>query len=88
MKVNEDNISQKERLMDHKNRFQLIWAAALILMGVGMFFRVPVVVEKMAGAFDTTAGLYFFRFSFYLIAVILIGGGIKKIQKFWPSDKE
>ncbi|MEZ4576832.1 MAG: hypothetical protein R2861_02960 [Desulfobacterales bacterium] len=45
------------------------------LMGVGVFFRVPVVVEKMAGAFDTNAGLYFFRFSFYLIAVILIGGG-------------
>ena len=74
--------------MNQKNRFQLIWAAALILMGVGIFFRVPVVVEKMAGAFDTKAGLYFFRFSFYLIAVILIGGGIKKIQKFWPLDKE
>jgi hypothetical protein len=74
--------------MDNKNSFQMIWAAALILMGVAIFFRVPVVVEKMAGAFDTNTGLYFFRFSFYLIAVILIGGGLKKIVKFWPSDKK
>jgi hypothetical protein len=74
--------------MDNKRNFQMIWAVALILMGIAVFFRVPAVAEKMAGAFDTNAGLYFFRFSFYLIAVILIGGGIKKIFKFWPSDKE
>ncbi len=74
--------------MDNKKNIQLIWAAALILMGVAVFFRVPAVAEQVAAAFETEKGLYFFRFSFYLIAVILIGGGIRKIQKFWPLEKK
>ncbi len=73
--------------MDNKSRLQLIWGMALIVMGVGVIFRVPLVIERMSGAVQFNSGLYFFRFCFYLIAVILIGGGIKKIQKYWPSPK-
>jgi hypothetical protein len=53
-------------------------------MGIAVFFRVPVVIEKMSDSVELNSGLYFLRFSFYLIAVILIGGGIKKIQKYRP----
>lgn len=70
--------------MDPKSRNQLIWGIALIAMGIGVFFRVPVVSERLANAIGTGAELYFFRFSFYLIAVILVGGGIKKIKRYWP----
>jgi len=73
--------------MDKKNKIQLIWGIALILMGIGVFFRVPVVIEKLYETVKFNSGLYFFRFSFYLIAVILIGGGIKKIQNYWPFTK-
>jgi hypothetical protein len=70
--------------MDNKNKIQLIWGVALVLMGIAVFFRVPVVIEKMSDSVELNSGLYFLRFSFYLIAVILIGGGIKKIQKYRP----
>jgi len=70
--------------MDNNNKVQLIWGIALVLMGVGVFFRVPVVIEKISDAVDMNSGFYFFRFSFYLIAVILIGGGVKKIHNYWP----
>ncbi len=73
--------------MDNKHKIQLIWGTALILMGIGVFFRVNTVIEQMAAAYDLDSGLYFFRFSFYLIAVILIGGGVKKIHIFWPLFK-
>lgn len=70
--------------MDNGNKVQLIWGCALVFMGVAVFFRVPVVIEEISETLDLNSGLYFFRFSFYLIAVILIGGGVKKIQNYWP----
>jgi len=70
--------------MDKENKVQLIWGLALILMGVGVFFRVPVVIEEISETLNLNSGFYFFRFSFYLIAVILIGGGVKKIHNYWP----
>lgn len=76
-----------ELKMDNKDKVQLIWGIALILMGIGVFFRVPVVIEKMTETVAFNSGLYFFRFSFYLIAVILIGGGSKKIKNSWPFKK-
>lgn len=71
--------------MDPKTRRQLIWGFALIAMGIGVFFRVPIVSERLADAIETNSRLYFVRFSFYLIAVILVGGGIKKIRHYWPD---
>lgn len=73
--------------MDSNTTRQLIWGFALIAMGLGVFFRVPVVSERLADAMNTSAKLYFFRFSFYLIAGILVGGGIKKIHRYWPIKK-
>lgn len=73
--------------MGDKNKVQLIWGIALILMGAGVFFRVSGVIDKLADTVGFNFGLYFFRFSFYLIAVILIGGGVKKIQNYRPFRK-
>ncbi|MCD6585127.1 MAG: hypothetical protein J7K96_05125 [Desulfobacteraceae bacterium] len=73
--------------MENKNKVQLIWGIVLILMGVSVFFRLPVVIEKMSDTVDLNSGLYFLHFSFYLIAVILIGGGVKKILNYWPFKR-
>ena len=68
-----------------KNAVQLIWGIALVLMGIGVIFRIPVVIEKMTTTGGLTSGLYFLRFCFYLIAIILMGGGIKKITRYRSS---
>ncbi|RJP94929.1 MAG: hypothetical protein C4518_02080 [Desulfobacteraceae bacterium] len=80
--------SDKIKSDDHfnKNPVQLIWGVALFVMGIGVIFRVPVVAERILTAGELSSGLYFLRFCFYLIAVILMGGGIKKITKYWPSS--
>ena len=65
-----------------QNALQLIWGVALFLMGLAVIFRMPVVIDKISGAGQLSSGLYFLRFCFYLIAVILMGGGIKKINRF------
>jgi len=68
-----------------KNVFQLVWGIALFLMGIGVIFRVPAVISRISPAGELSSGWYFLRFCFYLIAVILIGGGIRKINQYWFS---
>ncbi len=54
----------------------------MVLAGIGVIFRIPVVIEKMTATGGSASGLYFLRFCFYLIAIILMGGGIKKITRY------
>jgi hypothetical protein len=65
-----------------KNVFQLVWGIALFLMGIAVIFRVPAVISRISATGELSSGWYFLRFCFYLIAVILIGGGIRKINQY------
>ncbi len=72
---------------------QTIWGALLIFAGVGVFFRLPQVMPEMEARFAAcAAGSLFIRFCFYLMGIILIGGGIKKISanysRLLPSSKD
>lgn len=60
---------------------QLLWGTALALMGLGVFFRVDTALGRLAEfpAFQSGATVFLARLSFYLMGVILLGGGIKKI---------
>lgn len=60
---------------------QLLWGTALALMGLGVFFRVETALERLAEfpAFQSGATVFLARLSFYLMGLILLGGGIKKI---------
>lgn len=69
------------------DQLQLIWGIALFLMGVGVIFRIPAVMDRIAATSGSSSEMYFLRFCFYLIAVILLGGGIKKINKYWFDKK-
>jgi hypothetical protein len=73
-----------------KNFFQLIWGAALVLMGIGVFFRIPQVWPQIEKIEYFSSVLPFIRFCFYLIGVMLIGGGSKKIYEhyFKPGNDE
>ena len=70
-----------------KNNIQLIWGAALILVGVSVFFKVPLVVPKLKtmGLSEGTIG--FFSVCLYIIGFILVGGGVRKwFLHFKPEE--
>jgi hypothetical protein len=62
-----------------KARMQVVWGIMLVLAGVGVIYRIPQVMPKIfqIEQFSTASG--FIYFCFYLMAVILIVGGGKKI---------
>jgi hypothetical protein len=66
---------------------QLIWGGALVLAGLGVFYRIPQVMPQIA-TIDTFAGaLWIVRLCFYLMGLILIGGGAKKIIRHYRATK-
>lgn len=68
------------------NQAQIIWAIALILAGLGVFFRIPQVMPKIEQIprFANAAG--FIKFCFYFIGVFLIGGGCKKLYEQYRNS--
>jgi hypothetical protein len=71
-------------MTSQKSIYQCIWGAALLLMGIAVLFRVPQVMPRIV-TLDRFAGMEgVIRFCFYFIAVILIGGGAKKIYDNYP----
>jgi hypothetical protein len=71
-----------------KNNIQLIWGAALILVGISVFFRVPMVVPKLTAMGLSGATIGFFSVCLYIIGFVLVGGGVRKwIQHFRPEEK-
>jgi hypothetical protein len=61
------------------NQAQVIWAVALILMGLGVFYRTPQVMPSIEQIpiFASSTGVI--RFCFYFMGLFLIGGGCKKL---------
>jgi hypothetical protein len=64
-----------------KKNFQLVWGVALVLMGIGVFIRLPQVWPQIEKIEYFSSILPFIRFCFYLIGIMLIGGGSKKIYE-------
>ena len=62
-----------------RDKAQLIWGIVLALVGVGVFFRIPQVMPRIEQIPHFSSITIFIRFCFYLMGVMLIGGGIKKI---------
>jgi hypothetical protein len=73
-----------------KNTFQLIWGIALVMMGIGVFYRLPQVWPNIEQIDIFRQVLPFIRFCFYVMGIMLIGGGAKKIydQLLRPDEKE
>jgi len=74
-----------------KHIYQTIWGAVLLLAGIGVFFRIPQVMPKIAQIEQFSGVTAIIRFCFYFIGIMLIGGGIKKIHehyRHWSSDKK
>ncbi len=61
------------------NLAQRIWAVALILAGLGVFYRIPQVMPSIEQIPTFAAASGFIRFCFYFMGLFLIGGGCKKL---------
>jgi hypothetical protein len=79
MNSEELNNSQKDPVDKRKSILQVIYGLALTLAGIGVFYRVPQVMPKIEQIKQFSSMVGFIRFSFYLMGVLLVGGGLKKI---------
>lgn len=79
--MNSEKSENNQGLSKEKNKtvVQLIWGIALVLAGIGVFFRIPQIMPKIAKIEQFSGAMFFIRFCFYLIGILLIGGGSKKI---------
>ncbi len=57
---------------------QIIWGIALMLMGVVLFYRMPDVMLRIEKIDSFSSILLFIRFCFYILGIMLMGGGLKK----------
>jgi cobalamin biosynthesis protein CobD/CbiB len=62
---------------------QLIWGVALVIAGLGVFYRIPQVLPQIATIEYFSGALWGIRICFYLMGIILIGGGAKKIVRHY-----
>lgn len=76
---------QKGPKRQTKTTIQLIWGVALVLMGIGVFFRIPQVMPEIAKIEQFSQAMFFIRFCFYLMGILLIGGGSKKIYHYYDK---
>ena len=62
-----------------KSKIQFIWGILLLLAGIGLFFRIPQLMPRIKNIAHFDWFIYFVYFCFYLIGVLLIVGGGRKI---------
>lgn len=67
---------------------KFIWGIALFLAGVGVFFRIPQVMPQIKTIPQFADVIGFVYFCLYLLGVLLIGGGIKKIAGTYKEYRE
>jgi len=79
--MNSEKSAKNEKAPKDKNKVvvQIIWGIALTLAGIGVFFRIPQVIPRIEKIEQFASVTVFIRFSFYLLGMLLIGGGLKKI---------
>ena len=68
--ISDKNESSKNQ---HKqNNLKLIWGIALILAGLGVFYRIPQVMPKIQSFTQFSSSIWFIRFCFYFMGIIII----------------
>jgi hypothetical protein len=73
-------------MADKRNKLQLFWGILLLLAGIGVFFRIPQVMPQIRKIEHFAAYLYFIYFCFYLVGVLLIVGGGRKVYTYLKNS--
>ncbi len=71
-----------------KNNIQLVWGIALLLAGIGVFYRIPQVMPKVAEIEHFASILVLIRICFYILGIMLIAGGGQKIYNYFNISKK
>jgi hypothetical protein len=75
------------RMADNQSVGQAIWGAALTIMGISVIFytipqRLPEIIDQYQ---QLASARYFIYFCFYLMGVILVAGGLRKLYRFFKA---
>ena len=65
----------------NKIHIQLVWGGLLVLAGIGVFFRIPQVMPRIKAIESFSSAIWFIYICFYLLGILLIMGGAKKIYE-------
>ncbi len=72
----------------NKKQSQILYGIVLIIVGIGVFCKIPVVVPKLAAMDYFVNAVLVIEFSFYLLGGLVVLAGIKKICKYWKNTGE
>jgi uncharacterized membrane protein HdeD (DUF308 family) len=70
-----------------KSTLQLIWGILLLIAGVGVFFRIPQVMPEIKKIEHFGPYMVFIYFCFYLLGILLIVGGGRKVYHYIKQSK-
>jgi hypothetical protein len=63
---------------------QIVWGALLLIAGMGLFARIPQLMSDIEQVHVHSKDMPFKRICLYLIGLVLVGGGIRKI---WTNTR-
>ena len=66
-------------MAENKVVIQIVWGILLVLAGVGVIFRTPVVMARIETIEQFAPSAFIIRICCYGLGILLIGGGSKKI---------
>ncbi len=69
-------------MADKKNKLQFIWGILLLVAGIGVFFRIPQIMPEIKKIEHFAPYMFFIYFCFYLIGILLIVGGGRKVYAY------
>jgi len=71
-----------------KNHLQLVLAGVLVSVGVAVILEIPRKMSQLEQLYQSPAKIWAFRICFYLVGILLVGGGIRKaFQYFLPNGQ-
>ena len=83
MHVDGLNMKKKDQ---PKNHIQLIWAVILVSMGCAVFFEIPRKMAQLNQIYQTPEKIWAFKICFYLLGILLVGGGIRKTVQYFQTN--
>ena len=71
----------------NKIHIQLVWGGLLVLAGIGVFFRIPQVMPRIKEIEQFSSAMWFIYICFYLLGILLIIGGSRKLWENYRKLK-